>query len=230
MGRGESLGRSPTAPGHGDLERRHRIPAAPRERWRISVSGRHDDSSEFANSDSIRLATHFQWRDDTLFWAAVGTGIKQPSFVERYGYTPDSFIGNPDLEAEENEHVSVGAEYRRGPWQHGLTLYRDHLADEINGFLFDPDLGGFTAGNDDGTSKRHGIEWSSARDWTGGTLRVARTTSTVRTSTAPGRSGGPSGRRSPRSSSAGTASRSTRAHSTWTTRTTWTSPPGRPRS
>lgn len=144
----------------------------PTDRWRISASARHDVNSEFSDSDSLRLAASYQWREDTLFWAAAGTGIKQPSFVERYGFTPDSFIGNPDLEAEENRHLSVGGEYRRGSWVHGLTLYRDRLEDEINGFLFDPELGGFTAGNDDGTSKRHGVEWNSAREWSGGTLRV----------------------------------------------------------
>jgi len=142
------------------------------DRWRLSASGRHDRNSAFDDSNSVRLGSSFQWRDDTLLWLALGTGIKQPSFVERYGFTPDSFIGNPDLEAERNEHVSLGGEYRRGAWSHALTVYRDRLEDEINGFTFDPVRGGFTSSNEDGTSKRQGVEWITSRSWAAGQVRA----------------------------------------------------------
>src|SRR5262249_34319556 len=39
-----------------------------------------------------------------------------------------------------------------------LSAFRDRLTDEIDGFVFDPVLGGFTAKNVDGTSRRDGIE------------------------------------------------------------------------
>jgi vitamin B12 transporter len=144
----------------------------PGDRWRVSASARHDINSDFADSDTFRLAGNFQWRDDTSFWMAFGTGIALPSFVERFGFTPDTFIGNPDLEAEENRHFSIGAEFYRGAWSHALTLFRDQLKDEINGFVFDPLVGGFTADNEDGTSRRPGAEWTSTATWTSGTLRV----------------------------------------------------------
>jgi vitamin B12 transporter len=144
----------------------------PGERWRLSASGRHDRNSEFDDSDSLRLSASYQWRDDTVIWAALGSGIKLPSFVERFGFTPDSFIGNPGLEAETNEHVSIGAQYQRAHWTHALTLFRDRLEDEINGFAFDPERGGFTSVNEHGTSHRQGVEWSSALAWDSGTLRV----------------------------------------------------------
>jgi vitamin B12 transporter len=144
----------------------------PGERWRLSASARHDVNSDFADSDTLRLAGRFQWRDDTSFWMALGNGITLPSFVERFGYTPDTFIGNPDLEAEENQHVSIGTEFHRGRWSHALTLYRDQLEDEINGFVFDPAAGGFTAANEDGTSDRLGAEWNSTTTWLTGSLHV----------------------------------------------------------
>jgi vitamin B12 transporter len=144
----------------------------PGEPWRLSASVRRDLNSDFEDSDSVRLGASFQWRDDTRFWAALGTGIKLPSFVERFGFTPDSFIGNPDLEAERNEHVSLGAEHQRGRWTHAVTVYRDRLEDEINGFAFDPDQGGFTSVNEDGTSRRTGIEWNSTVAWNSGALRM----------------------------------------------------------
>jgi vitamin B12 transporter len=144
----------------------------PGAHWRLSASGRYDRNSDFENSQSLRLAASHQWRNDTLLWVALGTGIKQPSFVERFGFTPDSFIGNPGLEAERNRHMSLGATHQRGAWVHDLTLFRDRLEDEINGFSFDPVRGGFTAVNEDGTSRRQGVEWAATRAWTSGAVRL----------------------------------------------------------
>jgi vitamin B12 transporter len=142
----------------------------PAERWRFGISARHDHNRAFDDSRSVRFAASFLPSDETRMWAAAGTGIKQPSFVERFGFTPDSFIGNSDLEAEENRHLSAGIEHRRGPWLHTLTLYRDRLRNEINGFHFDPALGGFTAINEDGTSRRDGAELGTTLAWPGGSL------------------------------------------------------------
>ena len=40
----------------------------------------------------------------------------------------------------------------------GLTYFDAKLENEINGFVFDPTSGGFTAGNIDGESRRQGAE------------------------------------------------------------------------
>lgn len=142
------------------------------ERWRFSASARHDSNSDFADSESVRLALNHDLGDDTRVWVAAGTGVKLPSFVERFGFTPDSFLGNADLEAERNRHVSAGVEHARGRWTHALTLYRDRLEDEINGFAFDPVRGGFTSVNESGESRREGAEWRSSAGWQGGALQV----------------------------------------------------------
>lgn len=144
----------------------------PGSAWRLSASGRQDWNSDFEDSRSLRLAAHYAWRPDTEFWLAAGTGIKQPSFVERYGYTPDSFIGNPNLEAEENRHLSLGVQHARGRSIHTLVLFRDQLENEINGFAFVPAVGGFTSVNEDGDSDRAGVEWASTWQWSSGQLRV----------------------------------------------------------
>ncbi|MGA1675829.1 MAG: TonB-dependent receptor plug domain-containing protein [Pseudomonadales bacterium] len=144
----------------------------PMPRLRIAASGRYDRNSAFDDSDSLRLATHYAWRDDTDIWAAAGTGIKLPSFVERYGFTPDSFIGNPELEAERNEHLSLGVNHRSNGATHELTLFRDRLKNEINGFAFDFATFRFTAENENGTSKRAGVEWSSTWPWGNGSVRI----------------------------------------------------------
>ncbi|MFU8817694.1 MAG: TonB-dependent receptor plug domain-containing protein [Pseudomonadales bacterium] len=138
---------------------------APTERLRLSASARHDHNSAFENSRSVRLAASQEFGAATRVWLAAGTGVKHPSFIERFGFTPDRFLGNPDLEAEQNRHLSAGVQTRAGDWQLATTLFRDRLEDEINGFFFDPNAGGFTSINREGTSKRQGIELSAARSF-----------------------------------------------------------------
>ena len=142
------------------------------EGWQLAASARYDVNSEFENSDSVRVSTRYQLRPATSVWAAWGTGIKQPSFIERYGFTPDSFIGNPDLDSEKSAHFSLGIEQALGAWQVNVTGFRDRLKDEIDGFYFDPAAGGFTAVNQRGTSRRYGLELSASRAWTSGGLSL----------------------------------------------------------
>jgi vitamin B12 transporter len=144
----------------------------PSDRLRFSISGRHDRNSEFRDSQSLRLATSYALGDSALLWAAAGTGIKHPSFIERYGFTPDRFLGNRDLDSEENRHLSVGLQSQAGPWQLSGAWFRDRLADEINGFFFDAAAGAFTSVNRDGTSKRQGVEVSAARGFGNTELRL----------------------------------------------------------
>ena len=122
-----------------------------------SASLRQDDNSDFGNATTHRLALRYRTGRGDL-WLNVGEGIKNPSFIERFGFTPDTFFGNPNLEPETNKHLSIGAKGVLGPTTWALTLFRDRLQNEINGFHFDPALGGFTAVNRDGKSKRQGAE------------------------------------------------------------------------
>ena len=125
-----------------------------------SASLRHDGNSDFGNATVHRLAVRYRTERGDL-WLNVGEGIKNPSFIERFGYTPDTFVGNPRLEPETNEHLSIGARTAIGPATLALTLFRDRLKNEIDGFHFDPALGGFTAANRAGKSKREGVELSA---------------------------------------------------------------------
>jgi vitamin B12 transporter len=145
---------------------------APIDGLRLSVSARHDDNSEFRDSQSYRLGTSYALGDAALIWLGAGTGIKHPSFIERYGFTPDQFIGNKALDSEENRHLSLGITTEAGDWTLSGTLYRDRLEDEINGFFFDVGAGGFTSVNRDGTSKRQGAEISAARSFRATALQV----------------------------------------------------------
>ncbi len=139
-----------------------------------SASLRHDDNSNFDDATSYRLALSYAFRNASTFWANYGTGIKNPSFVERFGFTPNTFIGNESLEPEINQHLSIGLKqslsFSEVKAELGVTLFRDRLEDEINGFFFDPSTFRFTAVNQPGESKRDGAEL---------TLRARRGNNTV---------------------------------------------------
>ena len=74
---------------------------APFERTSVSLSGRYDDNSDFDDVATFRATT--AWTaggTGTRLHASFGTGQKAPTFIERYGFFPDQFVGNPDLKPE----------------------------------------------------------------------------------------------------------------------------------
>jgi vitamin B12 transporter len=125
----------------------------------VSTSVRHDRASDFRDATTYRLAARLPLGDGTALFATVGTGARNPTFTDRYGFTPDTFIGNPDLDVERSISYSFAIERAFGAsLTAGVALFRDRLEDEIESFVFDADLGGFTARNSNGRSHRDGIE------------------------------------------------------------------------
>mgnify|MGYP005811842417 CR=1 FL=1 len=134
----------------------------------VSLSGRYDENSEFDDIATFRATTAWTARrTGTRLHAAFGTGQKAPTFIERFGFFPDQFVGNPELEPEKSRGWEAGVEqpFRNDRISIGITWFHEDLEDEINGFVFDPDLlggaGAMTAVNLDGTSKRRGVEASA---------------------------------------------------------------------
>ena len=126
----------------------------------LSLSARHDENSEFENSNPWRAtaAWHLGNKHTTLS-ASVGESTKNPTFAERFGFF-DTFVGNPDLKPEKSLSWEVGI--RRSLLDENLLLsgtwFSAKLKNEINGFVFDPALGVFTAENVSGDSHREGVE------------------------------------------------------------------------
>ncbi len=130
-----------------------------RGRWSASAALRHDRNRDFGNALSWRASAVAHASRSVALHVAYGLGVKNPTFIERFGYL-SNFIGNPELLPEES----------RG-WEAGVTLggpgddfsarligFSERLLNEINGFVFDPAAGGFTAANRPGKSRRHGLE------------------------------------------------------------------------
>lgn len=123
-----------------------------------AISGRFDSNDDFEDTFSYRIAARYQIQDNLQAFAAYGTGIKNPSFYERFGFTPGNFSGNADLDPEENQHASIGLEFQTRVHHLQLTLFKDVLKDEINGFVFTSTPGVFTASNLTEDSDRQGAE------------------------------------------------------------------------
>jgi vitamin B12 transporter len=138
--------------------------AQPLAPWSLSLALRYDDNSDFKNATTYRATTSYLIdRFDIRFRGSVGTGQKNPTFTERFGFftsATSNFIGNPDLEPEESTGWDVGID--KGLLDDNLVLkgtyFDEKLDNEINGFFCDPVLMTCTAINEDGTSKRKGVE------------------------------------------------------------------------
>jgi vitamin B12 transporter len=129
------------------------------------LSSRYDDHSDFDDIVTGRLSLAWQLSDATTLRGSVGTGQKTPTFIERFGYFPQSFQGNPELQPEKSTSYDIGVDRQLGALALKLNLFHQDLEDEINGFHCpDPWPAPCTAVNMDGTSKRSGVE-AGAR-WT----------------------------------------------------------------
>ncbi len=131
-----------------------------------SLSARFDRHDAFDDAFSWHAALARALGPGRVF-ANVGTGVKNPTFSERYGYTPNTFLGNPDLEPEESLEYEIGYATRRVT----VAAFTGTLENEIAGFVFDAAKGGFTARNLERRSRRQGVELAY-RD-TLGPMRVA---------------------------------------------------------
>jgi vitamin B12 transporter len=128
------------------------------------LSGRFDNYSDFDDAVTGRLALAYPLNDSSRLRASVGSGQKAPTFIERYGFFPGQFVGNPDLKPETSTSFDLGIDqsFMDEMVAVQLTIFRQDLQDEINGFVFDPDTFLFTAANLPGDSSRQGIELAAA--------------------------------------------------------------------
>lgn len=127
--------------------------------WAAAAALRFDRNSDYDDAVSWRVSALKHLGLGVGLHAAYGIGVKNPTFIERFGYF-SSFIGNPDLIPESSRGWELGVRYgsRARRVTGSITWFSERLEDEINGFVFDPASGGFTAGNRAGVSRRRGLE------------------------------------------------------------------------
>ncbi|MDH3621324.1 MAG: TonB-dependent receptor [Gammaproteobacteria bacterium] len=132
------------------------------------LSLRFDDNSDFEDVLTGRASLAWNVSERTTLRANIGTGQKTPTFIERFGFFPGQFIGNPDLKPERSTSYDIGIDQRIvDSVSIQVGLFRQDIEDEIDGFVFDPISFLFTADNLSTTSKRSGVELAARWDVTG---------------------------------------------------------------
>lgn len=124
----------------------------------LAVSVRHDDNrNRFDDATTWRLGAGYAPEGvGGRVRASIGTGIKNPTFTELYGFFTGSFTGNPDLKPEGSQGWEVGWEQGLGNFSYSATYFEADLENEIY-TAFNPDFTS-TALNRAGKSARRGVE------------------------------------------------------------------------
>jgi vitamin B12 transporter len=126
---------------------------------RLFLTGavREDTHDLFADATTYRLTAAWALPDgDTKLRASWGTGVKNPSMFELYGYT-QTYQGNPNLKPEQGRGWDAGID--RDLWNGrasaGLTYFDERIDNLIQGT-------GTSSANVGGQSHSNGIEASLA--------------------------------------------------------------------
>lgn len=127
----------------------------------MAASIRHDDNrNRFKDATTWRLGAGYAIGDTRArVRGSVGTGIKNPTFVELFGFFPGSFVGNPDLVPEESLSWEIGWEQTFDSFSFSVTYFESDLENEIF-TAFNPDFTS-TARNRAGKSERSGFEFAA---------------------------------------------------------------------
>lgn len=131
------------------------------ENLSLSASYRYDNNEDFNNASSYRLGATYAINNNWRLFVSQGKAIKNPTFVERFGFFPNSFLGNEDLTPEQQKSTEAGIEGSFGNTNVQFSWFDASLDNEILGFVFDPDSGQFSAQNATEKSERQGFELSA---------------------------------------------------------------------
>lgn len=122
----------------------------------LSASARADFNDRFDDSVTWRVGAGYAFEDfDGRIRGSLGTGVKNPSMTELFGYFPAFFTGNPNLKPETSTGYDIGYEQKFGSFNFAIDFFHSDLKDEIY-----TDFSSFpsTAKNRTTKSKREGVE------------------------------------------------------------------------
>ncbi|WEK45966.1 MAG: TonB-dependent receptor [Candidatus Andeanibacterium colombiense] len=128
---------------------------------RLSLGGsvRHDDNDFFKNVTTWHVDGSYLFPTGTRPHAAAGTGVKNPTSSELFGYYTGEYIGNPNLKPEESKGWEAGIDqsFANGKVTIGTTYFESRLHNEIYVDYLPPDYLG-TSLNRTTVTKMHGVE------------------------------------------------------------------------
>ena len=131
------------------------------DRASASASIRRDWNDQFADTTTYRLQASYRIAAATRVRGAAGSGVKNPSFYELYGFVDGRFIGNPDLRPEKSSGWEIGIDQSLFGERAsiGVTYFESELDDEIF-TSFPPPNFVASPSNRDTVSERNGVEVS----------------------------------------------------------------------
>jgi outer membrane receptor for ferrienterochelin and colicins len=128
---------------------------------------RHDSDSEYGDETSGKLGAVFAPSGKTRLRASWGEGFRAPRFGELFLEIPFFFVGNPDLQPETSETLTVGFTYF-GPKLNASIDYFDTELDNAIAFDFGDFIPPFSFRNVVGISTREGFNTELAVSLPGG--------------------------------------------------------------
>jgi vitamin B12 transporter len=103
------------------------------ERLNLGGAIRYDRNTHFQNATTYRLQAAYRLGGGLRLRGAAGSGIKNPTMIELFGFDPSTFVGNPNLKAEKSKGWEAGADYTllADQLKFGVTYFDSKLDDEI---------------------------------------------------------------------------------------------------
>ncbi len=122
----------------------------------LTASARQDFNDRFEDAATWRVGAGYALEDiGGRLRASFGTGVKNPSMTELFGFFPAFFVGNSNLIPERSQGFDIGYDQKLGEFNFSIDYFRSDLENEIF-----TDFGVFpsTARNRNTKSKREGVE------------------------------------------------------------------------
>jgi vitamin B12 transporter len=135
----------------------------------VNLSARYDDNKIFDNAFTYNVNAAWNIEGGTKIHASYGTGITDPTFYERYGYSPGNFISNPNLKPEKSTGYEFGVEqsFFEDKLVFDITYFHANLKNEIKTIYTRKVVNNVTVyfsspeNMSKADSKRQGIEFST---------------------------------------------------------------------
>ncbi len=127
-------------------------------RFDVTASVRQENNDLFDDAMTWRVGAAYALDAiQARTWISAGEGVKNPGLFELFGFFPDFFVGNPDLQPERSAGWEIGfqQEVHQGQASWAITYFDSELDDEI---FTDFGVFPFTARNAGATSTRRGVE------------------------------------------------------------------------
>ena len=127
--------------------------------FNVSAAIRQDFNDRFQDTTTFRVGAGVDVTDTTRLRASIGTGVKNPTFFELFGFFDGVFVGNADLEPEESTSWEVGVDQRL--FNDQATVSVTYFNAELEGEIFTtflPPTFVATPGNRDTKSEQQGVE------------------------------------------------------------------------